>query len=436
MKIALINHGCPKNLVDSELMLGFLVKKGHDITLNPEDSDIVIINTCSFIHDAEEESVHSILEMAQEGKKIIVTGCLAQKYKDELKDAMPEISGIIGVSELDKITELVDKIQDNHTEKYISRVSEKPEYVYPESVERQQITVGSGSYIKIADGCNYHCGYCIIPQLRGEYHSRPIEKIVAEAKMLADKGVSEIILIAQDTTSYGIDLYGKQMLPELLKELNKIENISWIRFMYAYPSQVSDELLDAMANLDKVVKYIDLPLQHSDLNVLRSMRRPDFDYRELIKKIRKKVPNVAIRTAFIVGYPGETDEQFMNLYNFVKEVRFDRMGVFEYSREKNTISYDMQDQVPDKIKKERYNKLMSLQMQISTEINKSYIGKTINCIVEGYTDDGVIIMRSEHDAPEIDGLVYAKSDEPVVPGDIEKVIVENSDEYDLFGKVL
>ncbi len=436
MKIALINHGCPKNLVDSELMLGFLVKKGHDITLNPEDSDIVIINTCSFIHDAEEESVHSILEMAQEGKKIIVTGCLAQKYKDELKDAMPEISGIIGVSELDKITELVDKIQDNHTEKYISRVSEKPEYVYPESVERQQITVGSGSYIKIADGCNYHCGYCIIPQLRGEYHSRPIEKIVAEAKMLADKGVSEIILIAQDTTSYGIDLYGKQMLPELLKELNKIENISWIRFMYAYPSQVSDELLDAMANLDKVVKYIDLPLQHSDLNVLRSMRRPDFDYRELIKKIRKKVPNVAIRTAFIVGYPGETDEQFMNLYNFVKEVRFDRMGVFEYSREKNTISYDMQDQVPDKIKKERYNKLMSLQMQISTEINKSYIGKTINCIVEGFTDDGVIIMRSEHDAPEIDGLVYAKSDKPVVPGDIEKVIVENSDEYDLFGKVL
>ncbi|MBQ2611933.1 30S ribosomal protein S12 methylthiotransferase RimO [bacterium] len=436
MKIALINHGCPKNLVDSELMLGFLVKKGHDITLNPEDSDIVIINTCSFIHDAEEESVHSILEMAQEGKKIIVTGCLAQKYKDELKDAMPEISGIIGVSELDKITELVDKIQDNHTEKYISRVSEKPEYVYPESVERQQITVGSGSYIKIADGCNYHCGYCIIPQLRGEYHSRPIEKIVAEAKMLADKGVSEIILIAQDTTSYGIDLYGKQMLPELLKELNKIENISWIRFMYAYPSQVSDELLDAMADLDKVVKYIDLPLQHSDLNVLRSMRRPDFDYRELIKKIRKKVPNVAIRTAFIVGYPGETDEQFMNLYNFVKEVRFDRMGVFEYSREKNTISYDMQDQVPDKIKKERYNKLMSLQMQISTEINKSYIGKTINCIVEGYTDDGVIIMRSEHDAPEIDGLVYAKSDKPVVPGDIEKVIVENSDEYDLFGKVL
>lgn len=436
MKIALINHGCPKNLVDSELMLGFLVKKGHDITLNPEDSDIVIINTCSFIHDAEEESVHSILEMAQEGKKIIVTGCLAQKYKDELKDAMPEISGIIGVSELDKITELVDKIQDNHTEKYISRVSEKPEYVYPESVERQQITVGSGSYIKIADGCNYHCGYCIIPQLRGEYHSRPIEKIVAEAKMLANKGVSEIILIAQDTTSYGIDLYGKQMLPELLKELNKIENISWIRFMYAYPSQVSDELLDAMANLDKVVKYIDLPLQHSDLNVLRSMRRPDFDYRELIKKIRKKVPNVAIRTAFIVGYPGETDEQFMNLYNFVKEVRFDRMGVFEYSREKNTISYDMQDQVPDKIKKERYNKLMSLQMQISTEINKSYIGKTINCIVEGFTDDGVIIMRSEHDAPEIDGLVYAKSDKPVVPGDIEKVIVENSDEYDLFGKVL
>jgi len=435
MKIALINHGCPKNLVDSELMLGFLSQKGHDITLNPEDANIVIVNTCSFIHDAEVESVDSILEMAGEGKKVIVTGCLAQKYKDELKKAMPEISGIIGISELDKISEIVDEIQNNHTEKYISKVSEKPDYIYPESVERQQITVGAGSYIKIADGCNYHCGYCIIPQLRGAYHSRPIEKIVEEARSLADRGVSEIILIAQDTTGYGQDLYGRLMLPELLKKLNEIENISWIRFMYAYPSQVTDELLEAMASLDKVVKYLDLPLQHADLEILRSMRRPDFDYRDLIKKIRSKVPDIAIRTAFIVGYPGETDEQFMNLYNFVKEVKFDRMGVFEYSREKNTVSYDMSSQIPEEVKKERYNKLMSLQMQISTEINKAYIGKTLDCIVEGFTDDGVIILRSQHDAPEIDGLVYAKCERTVVPGDIEKVKIESSDEYDLFGTI-
>ena len=435
MKIALINHGCPKNLVDSELMLGFLAQKGHDITLNPDDAQIVIVNTCSFIHDAEVESVDSILEMAGEGKKVIVTGCLAQKYKDELKEAMPEISGIIGVSELSKISDIVDEIQNSGTEKYISKVSAKPEYIYPESVERQQITVGAGSYIKIADGCNYHCGYCIIPQLRGAYHSRPMENIIEEAKNLANKGVTEIILIAQDTTSYGLDLYGKLMLPELLKKLNDIENISWIRFMYAYPSQVTDELLGAMAKLDKVVKYLDLPLQHADLEVLRSMRRPDFDYSDLIRKIRLKVPNIAIRTAFIVGYPGETEEQFMKLYDFVKEMRFDRMGVFEYSREKNTISYDMSAQVPDEIKKERYNKLMSLQMQISTEINRAYIGKTINCIVEGFTDDGVVILRSEHDAPEIDGLVYATCEKTVIPGDIEKVKIEKSDEYDLFGVI-
>ncbi|MBP3925424.1 30S ribosomal protein S12 methylthiotransferase RimO [bacterium] len=436
MKIALVNHGCPKNLVDSELMLGMLSERGFEITLDDKEADIVIINTCSFIHDAEKESVQSILEIANEGKKVIVTGCLAQKHKEELKDAIPEISALIGTSNINEIVDVVEKIANEKTEKYISRVSEKPEYIYPETVERQQITMGASSYIKIADGCNYHCGYCIIPQLRGEYHSRPIEKIVEEAKHLADKGVTEIILIAQDTTSYGIDLYGKQMLPQLLRELNKIENISWIRIMYAYPSQVSDELLDTMAELDKVVKYIDLPLQHYDKLILKAMRRPDFDYMELVNKIRAKVPNVAIRTAFIVGYPGETDAQFEKLYDFVKKAKFDRMGVFEYSKEKNTTSYDLPDHVSAAIKKQRYNKLMELQQTISTEVNKSFIGKTIPCIVEGITDDGVVIMRSQHDAPEIDGLVYANTQNTVVPGDIENVLIENSDEYDLFGKIV
>lgn len=436
MKIALINHGCPKNLVDSELMLGMLSERGFEITLDDNEADIVIINTCSFIHDAEKESVQSILEIANEGKKIIVTGCLAQKHKEELKEAIPEISALVGTSNINEIVEVVEKIANEKTDKYISRVSEKPEYIYPETVERQQITMGASSYIKIADGCNYHCGYCIIPQLRGEYHSRPIEKIVEEAKHLADKGVTEIILIAQDTTSYGIDLYGKQMLAELLRELNKIENISWIRIMYAYPSQVSDELLDTMAELDKVVKYIDLPLQHYDKLILKAMRRPDFDYMELINKIRTKIPNVAVRTAFIVGYPGETDAQFEKLYNFVKQAKFDRMGVFEYSKEKNTASYDLPEHVSAKVKKQRYNKLMALQQEISTEINKSFIGKTIPCIVEGITDDGVVILRSQHDAPEIDGLVYANTQDSVVPGDIENVLIEKSDEYDLFGKIV
>ena len=435
MKIALVNHGCAKNLVDSELMLGLLTQKGHEITLDENEAQIVIVNTCSFIHDAEKESVQAILELVNAGKKVIVTGCLPQKHKRELKKAIPEIRAMLGTSDFGRIVETVEAIANEKTDEYIEKISEKPEYIYPEEIERQQITMGASSYIKIADGCNYHCGYCIIPQLRGAYHSRPIENIVEEAKNLVKKGVTEIDLIAQDTTSYGIDIYGKTSLAKLLEELNKIEGLGWIRIMYAYPSQLNDELIDAIAKLDKVVKYIDLPLQHSDPKILEAMRRPVFDYEVLVKKLRDKIPQVAIRTAFIVGYPGETEEQFENLYKFVEKMRFDRMGVFEYSREKNTTSYDMQDQIPKKIKKERYKKLMSLQQKISYEINQSKIGNIIPCIVEGFTDDGVIIMRSYADAPEIDGLVYAKSDTPVVPGDIEQVLIERADEYDLFGKI-
>ncbi len=434
MKIALVNHGCAKNLVDSELMLGLLSAKGHEVTLNEDEAQIVIVNTCSFIHDAEKESVQSILQLVEKGKKIIVTGCLPQKYNDELKDAIPEICAMVGTSNIREIAGVVDKIANEANEEYISYVSEKPDYVYPENVERQQITMGASSYVKIADGCNYHCGYCIIPNLRGNYHSRPIENIVDEVKLLVEKGVTEVVLIAQDTTSYGIDLYKKQMLPKLLKELNKIENLSWIRIMYAYPSQMTDELMDTIARCDKVVKYIDLPLQHSDKTILENMRRPAFDYEELINKIRTKIPGVAIRTAFIVGYPGETDEQFQHLYAFVEKMRFDKMGVFEYSREKNTASYSMSDQVPAKIKHERYKKLMALQQEISYEINQSYIDKVIPCIVESFTDEGVVILRSEHDAPEIDGVVYVKSNKTVVPGDIEQVKIIKADEYDLFGE--
>ncbi len=433
MKIALLNHGCAKNLVDSELMLGLLAQKGFEVTLDENDADIVVINTCSFIQDAEQESVQSILQVAQSGKKVVVAGCLPQKYKGDLKKAIPEISGIVGTSDIKEIVNVVEQVAENNN--YIAKVSEKPDYIYPENIERQQITVGASSYIKIADGCNYHCGYCIIPNLRGEYHSRTMESILNEAKQLVKKGVTEIVLIAQDTTSYGIDLYGKQKLPELLEKLNEIEGLGWIRIMYAYPSQMSDELIETIAKLDKAVKYVDLPLQHCNAEVLKAMRRPVMDYRKLVGKIRAKIPNVAIRTAFIVGYPGETEEQFNELYEFVKEMRFEKMGVFEYSREKNTVSYSMSEQVPAKIKKQRRNKLMKLQQKISKEINESYIGKTIPCIVEGYTDDGVVLMRSQHDAPEIDGMVYASSTEQVVPGDIENVLIERVDEYDLFGTI-
>ena len=434
-KIALINHGCPKNLVDSELMLGFLAEKGYEITLDDKDADVVIVNTCSFIHDAEQESVQSILQMVDDGKKVIVTGCLPQKHKAELKEAIPEVCAMIGTSDIKEIVSVVEQVLNKQNDEYVSKISEKPEYIYPENVKRQQITVGASSYVKIADGCNYHCGYCIIPQLRGAYHSRTIEDVVAEVKDLVSKGVTEVVLIAQDTTSYGIDIYGKPSLAKLLEELNKIDGLGWIRIMYAYPTQVTDELIDAMAKLDKVVKYLDLPLQHYDKEVLKAMRRPEFDYAVLIKKLRDKIPNIAIRTAFIVGYPGETDEQFKKLYQFIKDMRFDKMGVFEYSREKNTVSYSMEHQVPKKVKHKRFQELMALQQQISFEINQTYIGKILPCIVEGFTDEGVVIMRSQHDAPEIDGLVYAKSDRNVVPGDIENVLIDGADEYDLFGKI-
>lgn len=434
-KIALINHGCAKNLVDSELMLGLLADKGYEVTLDDNNADLVIVNTCSFIHDAEQESVQSILQMINDGKKVIVTGCLPQKYKSELKEAIPEVCAMVGTSDFKDIVSIVEQVLNKNKDEYVAKISEKPEYIYPESVKRQQITMGASSYIKVADGCNYHCGYCIIPQLRGAYHSRTIENIVEEARELAAKGVTEIVLIAQDTTSYGIDIYGKTSLAKLLEELNNVEGISWIRIMYAYPSQLNDELINAIAKLDKVVKYIDLPLQHYDPEILTAMRRPVFDYEVLIKKLRDKIPGVAIRTAFIVGYPGETEESFQKLYDFVKRARFDRMGVFEYSREKNTTSYSMEHQVPKKLKHKRYKELMALQQQISYEINQTYIGKILPCIVEGFTDGGVVIMRSQHDAPEIDGLVYGKTDRPVVPGDIENVLIDNADEYDLFGVI-
>lgn len=430
-KIALVSHGCAKNLVDSELMLGLLAQNGYEITLNENETDTVIVNTCSFICDAERESIHSILELVDAGKKVIVTGCLAQKHPEELKKEIPELAGVVGATDFTKIIEVLKKI-DNE---YVCEVSEKPNYIYPENIERQQITMGASSYIKIADGCNYRCGYCIIPYLRGDYHSRKMEDIIEEAKKLVKKGVTEIILIAQDTTGYGIDLCKKPMLAKLLEELNKIEGLGWIRIMYAYPTQMTDELLDTIARLDKVVKYVDIPLQHSHPEMLKMMNRPSFDYRPMIENIRKRIPNVSIRTAFIVGYPGETEEHFEHLCEFVRDMKFDRMGVFTYSREKGTPSYNMPNRVGARVAKQRYKKLMEIQQGISIERNKSFIGKTIPCIIECYADNGEIIARSQYDAPEIDGVVNIKTDKQVIPGDIEMVKIIDATEYDLIGKI-
>lgn len=433
MRIALINHGCAKNLVDSELMLGILSQHGYEITLDENDAEIVIVNTCSFIHDAEKESVDSILEMIDAGKKVIVAGCLSQKHNLDLKKAIPEITAMIGATNPSDIVKVIENLKNKKADDF---VPSNPRYLYPEDAKRQQITVGASSYIKIGDGCNYECGYCIIPKLRGKYVSRSIENIVSEAKQLVQKGVREIVLIAQDTSSYGIDLYGHQALPQLLEELNKIDDLSWIRIMYAYPTQMTGELIEAIANLDKVVKYVDIPLQHSHPRILKEMKRPVMDYEKLVAKIRNKIPGVTVRTSLIVGYPGETDEEFEHLYNFVKNVKFDRMGAFEYSREKNTYSYSLKPQITAKIKHQRYKNIMELQRDISLKNNEKYIGSTLKCIVEGYSDDGIVILRSEHDAPEVDGLVYATSVENVVPGDLENVLIKDADEYDLYGEIV
>ena len=429
MKIALINHGCPKNLVDAELMLGYLAENGYEITLDDTKADVVIVNTCSFIHDAEKESVDTILELAQRGKKIIVTGCLSQKHRHELKEAIPEISAMLGTTDFKEILEVLK------SDEYKECISKIPEYTYPEQISRQQITVGASSFIKIADGCNYNCGYCIIPKLRGKYVSRKIEDIVNEAKSMVEKGVSEIVLIAQDTTYYGIDLYNKPMLAELLKRLNDIEDLTWIRIMYTHPSMMTDELLETIAKLDKVVKYIDIPLQHSHPRVLKAMNRPVEDYEKLVKRIREKIPNVTVRTTLITGYPTETDEEFEHLYNFVEKVRFDRMGAFTYSREKGTDSYSLKPQIKKSVKLARQKRLMLLQQRISKEINETFIGKTIPCMVEYMTDDGVAIARSQRDAAEIDGQVYISTDRELIPGDIEQVKITSVDEYDLYGEV-
>ena len=431
-KIALISHGCAKNLVDSELILGVLKQNNYQITLNENESDIVIVNTCSFISDAERESVQSILQMVDADKKVIVTGCLSQKHAQELKNAIPEICAVVGTTDFIKIADVIKKVEQGE---FVNEVSKEPNYIYPEDVERQQITMGASSYLKIADGCNYRCGYCVIPYLRGNYNSRKMEDIISEAKNLVKKGVTEIILVAQDTTGYGIDIYKKPMLADLLRELNKIEGLGWIRVMYAYPTQMTDDLLKAFAECEKVVKYVDIPLQHSHPEVLKLMSRPSFDYRPMIENIRKIIPDVSIRTAFVVGYPGETEEHFEHLCEFVRDMKFDRMGVFTYSREKGTPSYSMKPQVPKRVAKARWKKLMEIQQEISKERNQKFVGKLVPCIIECYSDDGEVIARTQFDAPEIDGIVNIKTDKHVVPGDIEFVRIIGATEYDLIGEI-
>lgn len=431
MKIAIIHHGCAKNLIDTELMAGKLIERGHEVTLDAyaTDADYIIVNTCSFIFDAEEESISSIFDMIDTGKRVIITGCLPQKHQKHLKKLISEAYGFIGTADIDKIADLIE------ADKEFYYVSEKPLCKYPENIKRAQITVGSSSYIKIAEGCNYSCGYCVIPKLRGKYISRPIENIVYEAKELANKGVNEIILIAQDTSCYGMDLYKKPSLDKLLYELDKIKNIGWIRVLYTYPTNFTNGLIKAYKEIDRVVKYIDIPLQHSHPDILKAMRRPVVNGLEFINKLRDEINNLAIRTTLITGYPTEEEKHFEHLYNFVKEAEFDRLGVFEFSKEKGTYAYNLKPQVPKKIKAKRKDLILKLQKEISNKLNEKMIGKKIPSIIETIQSDGLAIARTYKDAPDVDGLIFINTDKVLIPGDIYDVEVTSYSDYDLYGKI-
>ena len=431
MKIAIIHHGCAKNLIDTELMAGKLIERGHEVTLDAyaTDADYIIVNTCSFIFDAEEESISSIFDMIDTGKRVIITGCLPQKHQKHLKKLISEAYGFIGTADIDKIADLIE------ADKEFYYVSEKPLCKYPENIKRAQITVGSSSYIKIAEGCNYSCGYCVIPKLRGKYISRPIENIVSEAKELANKGVNEIILIAQDTSCYGMDLYKKPSLDKLLYELDKIKNIGWIRVLYTYPTNFTNGLIKAYKEIDRVVKYIDIPLQHSHPDILKAMKRPVVNGLEFINKLRDEINNLAIRTTLITGYPTEEEKHFEHLYNFVKEAEFDRLGVFEFSKEKGTYAYNLKPQVPKKIKAKRKDLILKLQKEISNKLNEKMIGKKIPSIIETIQSDGLAIARTYKDAPDVDGLIFINTDKVLIAGDIYDVEVTSYSDYDLYGKI-
>jgi ribosomal protein S12 methylthiotransferase len=436
LKAGFISLGCAKNLVDTEVMLGALTTNHIEITPNPEQADILIVNTCSFIDSAKEESITTILQMADYKKThncraLIVAGCLGQRYKQGLLDELPEVDAIVGTGAWHRIMEAVDSALNGERILIIGNT----ETIYDETMPRITTTPVYTAYVKIAEGCNNCCSYCVIPLVRGHFRSRKIESIVAEVKDLAARGIKEINLIAQDTTSYGVDLYGTPHLTQLLMELVAIDEIKWIRLLYCYPKYFTDELIEVIASQPKICNYIDMPLQHVHDDILQAMNRRDkrADIEQLLSKLRSSIPNVAIRTSFIVGFPGETEEHYQSLRQFVQEQKFDKVGVFTYSREEDTVAYDMNNQISDEIKQERYHDLMSLQCQISEELNKSLEGTMIDVLVEGRDTEqpALVFGRSYREALDIDGQVFIENDTTSQPGDIIRAKVIQGFTYDL-----
>ncbi len=435
--IGMISLGCAKNQTDAEIMLGLLTEDGYAIVEDPSKADIIIVNTCGFIESAKQESINAILEMAQykedRCKLLIATGCLSERYSNEIMIEIPEVDAIVGTGDFDSICKVIKDAFDGQKPVICGNKDRTPD----DNLPRILTTPSYSAYLKISDGCDNNCTYCAIPKIRGRYRSRTKESIVAEAKALAENGVKEIILIAQDTTRYGIDLYGKYCLDELLTELVKIDDIHWIRVHYYYAEVITKELIDTMAKYDKICKYIDLPIQHANDEILRRMARRTNKAQmlEKINYIRSKMPDAVIRTTIIVGFPGESDEQFNELCEFVKEVKFDRMGVFTYSQEEDTAAANFDGQIKERIKQQRLDKLMRIQQEISYELNKKKIGTKIEVLVEGYDEENYLFYgRSQGDSIEVDSLVYFATENEVKAGDFITVEVLDADEYDVTGK--
>lgn len=439
-KISMVSLGCPKNLVDAEIMLGFLDREGYDITTDEKDADIIIVNTCSFIKEAKQESVDAILDLADRKhdgrcRLLIVTGCLPQRYQEELCKELPEVDIFIGTGDYPRIAEIIaEKRGTSEQLRYIG----DPNFIFDEDSPRLKSTPVYSAYLKIAEGCSNCCSYCVIPSLRGSYRSRPVEALIQEARRLVAGGARELNLIAQDVTNYGADLEGKPALEDLIRRLAEIEDLRWIRILYAYPNGITDGLIQLIKEEKKVCKYLDIPLQHISDPILSRMNRRSTaeEIRTLLAKIRHEIPEIALRTSLIVGFPGETEEDFKSLLQFVEEAQFDRLGVFCYSREEGTPANDMTDQVSERIKRERYKKIMKAQSRLSFKRNRRLVGMIEEVIVEGFSEETELLLkgRSSRQAPDIDGQVYITAGNANV-GDIVRLKITDSSDYDLIGEI-
>ena len=440
MNILFISLGCDKNLVDSEVMLGLLDSRGYQIVDDETIADVIVVNTCCFIHDAKEESIQTILEMAEYKKTgrlkaLVVTGCLAQRYQQEIIDEIPEVDAVLGTASYDKIAEAIDEALGGHTEMYLEDIDRLPQV----ASKRLVTTGGHYAYLKIAEGCDKHCTYCIIPKVRGNYRSVPMEQLLKEAKELAEGGVKELILVAQETTVYGQDIYGEKSLHRLLKELCRIDGIQWIRLLYCYPEEIDANLIQVMKEEPKICHYLDLPIQHASDAILKKMGRRTSKAQlvDTIRTLREEIPDITLRTTLITGFPGETEEQHQELVEFVDQMEFDRLGVFTYSPEENTPAAEMPDQISEEVKEDRQAELMELQQEIAFDLAEDMIDREVLVMIEGkVADENAYVGRTYRDAPNVDGLIFINTDEELMSGDFAKVKVTGAMEYDLIGELM